>query len=171
MLFALTNNGGRLLNITHCNGYIQTENGDMVSKLKRTVYGTSSPPADQRSYRHLFAPNAKMSPGTYRLVFQAFYQNKEQEQYFVTVYNETVQFVPAPPVPLDTKVFLAVGAGLLLAIIAFFLSGSKGGTAPPKTAAKSKLSDSGRSSQKPANEWLEDTLAGSENQGAKKKKA
>lgn len=135
LLVSLANLGPKMFNVTKINGIVQdVKTGEKLANFTRRMYGDPLGPREQRSFRYPFVPSKKLSPGEYRLVFSAFYNNRDKEPFSTVVYNETNVLVPGPrePVPMPDMGTVAMGAAaVLLAVFAYTsFSGSSGSKAP-----------------------------------------
>lgn len=138
LVFALTNARGRMVTVTHAAGVVESaETGEEIAKMRKTVFNTSLAMGTQQTYRHLFVPSMRLSPGEYRLVFKAYFRNRDMERYEVTVLTETLQLEPAPAEPIDVRVFYAAAAGGVLLLVVAALSSRGGGKKPSGAHAKS----------------------------------
>merc|ERR1719353_1639405 len=164
LLVSLANLGSKMFNVTKINGQLSdVRTGTAVANFTRRMYGDSLGPREQRSFRYPFVPSRKLSPGEYRVVFSAFYSNRNKEPFSTVVYNETNVLVPGPPEPSELPLLnIAAGIAVVLGLAVAYTQ------LAPAMAPKTKSDDS-----RPADEvsqWLPknvDTMAGS----PKKKKA
>ena len=176
LVFALTNARGRMITVTHAAGVVESaETGEVIAKMRKTVFNTSLAMGSQQTYRYLFVPSMRLSPGEYRLVFKAYFRNRDMARYEVTVLTETLQLELAPAEPTDVRVLYAAAAGGVLLLVVAILSSRGGGKKPSGAHVKSTKAGGASKKAKDAatggNEWLAETLAGSEASPVKKRKA
>lgn len=167
LLCALANTGPKMFNVTAIEGYLA--DAATGKRLKgegfpRFEYGEPLGPREQRTFRYAFTPDAELAPKEYRLIFKAYYADREKDVFSDIIYNDTAQLVPPPADRAALLLYGAVGLGGLLVLAAGSQlikgSGAPAGARPSKKAA-GKTPDSSDS------EWLDDTCVSF---GAAKKK-
>lgn len=163
LLTALSNQGSRMYNVTDIDGYLlEASSSKKLEVFKKRTYGEPLNPREQRSFRYNFAPSAERKLGEYRLVFSAYYTNKEKDPFMDVVFNETIQLVAAPVSDEDMmRMLMYVVAGavpLLLGALFIFCCKSKAAE-PASSKAKAGTKDS---KDVTSNEWLQNTSAASQ---------
>ena len=163
-----------MFNVTHIEGELQDAkgSGEVLISLGRTDYGQSLGPKEQRSFRFPMALGAEEKLGEYTLVARVYYMNREKEPFVTLAVNDGAELVPPLPTgDLARMVQIGLGvAGVLVLVVivvkALFggASSGSGGAAEKKAARKTAKGEGG------SNEWLQGTLAGSENRSPKKTK-
>jgi len=149
LLVSLANLGSKMFNVTKINGQLSdVRTGKALANFTRRMYGDPLGPREQRSFRYQFVPNKKLSPGEYRIVFSAFYSNRDKEPFSTVVYNETNVLVPGPPEPSELPLLnIAMGVAAALAIAIAYTQFSSAPT------AKSAQSGDTRPAEE-ATQWL-----------------
>ena len=168
LLCALANTGPKMFNVTAIDGYLaDTATGKRLKGegFPRVEYGEPLGPREQRTFRYAFTPDAELASKEYRLIFKAYYADREKDVFSDIIYNDTAQLVPPPADRGALLLYGAVGLGGLLVLAAGSQlikgpSGAPAGAKPSKKAA-GKTPDSSDS------EWLDDTCVSF---GAAKKK-
>jgi len=166
LLVALSNLGPKMFNVSAASGTLSSEDGKVLQQFAKQQYGDPLGPREQRSVLFGFTPSEETSPGTYKLEFKIFYNNRDNDQFVDTVFNETVELVPKPlSMEATLRVVKFVGGGLMLLLLLPMMFRSRGGKPKAEKAkADAKSTSSGD------DEWLAATLAGTENQLKKRKK-
>jgi hypothetical protein len=171
LLVALSNLGSRMYNVTNIDGYLlEAASGKKLEVFKKQTYGEALNPREQRSFRYAFGPSAERTLGDYRLIFSAYYTNKDKDPFMDVVYNETAQLVAAPVSDEDMMMLYAAAVAVPLLLVALCMFCCKASSAE---AASSKAAKSGAKDSKDAisNEWLQNTSAASEGKVKKAKRA
>lgn len=148
LLVALANSGPKMFNVTKINGIVSdVTTGKILANFTRRMYGEPLGPREQRSFRYPFVPNKKLSPGEYRMIFSAFYSNRDKQPFSTIVYNETNLLVPGPPEKSDLPLAqIAIGVAVVLGLAVAYSSFA------PSVAAKNNAVDT-RSVEGPS-QWL-----------------
>ena len=123
-------------------------------------------PREQRTFRYVFTPDAELKPKEYRLIFKAYYADREKDVFSDVIYNDTAQLVPPPADHGALLLYGAVGLGGLLVVAAGASLAKSPGAAPGAKQSKKaagKAADGGKSDS----EWLDETCLSF---GAAKKK-
>jgi hypothetical protein len=169
LLVSLSNLGGKMFNVTSIDGYVaDAATGEKVKGFAKQQYGEPLGPREQRSFQYLFTPDGELKTGSYRLVFKAYFQNRDKDRFLDVVYNETAELVPAPISNDDFMMMVGVGVSagvLVLALAGLFLVPGKKASSSKKGGKEKAAKNSGVQ-----DEWLEGTCA-TASPGKKKKKA
>lgn len=97
LLVALSNLGPKMFNVSAASGTLSSEDGKVLQQFAKQQYGDPLGPREQRSVLFGFTPSEETSPGTYKLEFKIFYNNRDNDQFVDTVFNETVELVRSTP--------------------------------------------------------------------------
>lgn len=173
LLVALSNSGPKGFNVSHIEGKLLTLAGKKAKDLPTYSYGQTLSAREQRSFRYPLPLDAETPLGEYTLVAQVYYNSmKEKDPFVATVYNETIELVPALPDKGAQLLLLQMAVGgtagvLFLIFIARTLFGGASGSAGK---ASKKASGSEKVDKAAGNEWLSGTLAHTEGREQKKAK-
>ena len=175
---ALANSGSSMFNVSHIEGELMDAEGKtIVLSLGKTEYGQSLGPREQRSFRFPMPLDAEQKLGDYTLVARAFYNKRDKSPFVSAVVNDSVELVPPLPTADLMKMLqlglVGVASLSIFALAAKLLFGggaSSAGSEKKAAAKKAAAAAAGNGGGAPANEWLKDTLAGSENKSPKKAK-
>ena len=116
--------------------------------------------------RYPFSISAEQPLGEARLVLSVHYANREKDKFTDVVFNEIVELVPQPPAKVDPMVLAAAGGAALLLLLIVGCAGLRRGSRSPGAGAKKSKA----ASPVAGNEWLADTLAGTEGRPARARK-
>merc|ERR1712087_817689 len=144
-------------------GYLlEASSGKKLEIFEKQTYGEALNPREQRSFRYAFGPSAERKLGDYRLVFSAYYSNKEKDPFMDVVFNETTQLVAAPVSDEDMIMMYTAAGAVPLLLGAVYLLCCKSSAEPASAKAANDA---------PANEWLQNTSASSDGKVRKAKRA
>ena len=169
LLVALANAGSKMFNVSTIDGYAEDAAGTRLQNFTVRHYGDPLGPREQRSVRYVFTPKKELGLGAFKLTFAIHYNDKAKDRFGGPVLTSSVTLVAAPVNPMDSdlvKYGAPAGGGLVVLLLLYSLvgGGKKGGA--KKGEAKAAAAAEG------GNEWLKDTLAGTEGRkqkGSKKK--
>jgi hypothetical protein len=169
MLASLANSGGKMFNVSAIEGVLENEDGVTLQKFKRWEYGEPLGPREQRSFRYPFKIDGEIAPGSYKMGFKVYYNNRDKDPFLSEVYNETTELIPEPPSYEARMRMIQLGAGGLavLLLVGLLMSLMPGGKPAKSGSKEAKPKPAKATSQE--DEWLKDTLAGSEGTVPKKK--
>lgn len=176
LLVALTNSGSKMFNVTHIEGELMDADGKLtVLSLPKYDYGQSLGPREQRSFRFPMELDAEQKLGEYTLVARIYYATRDKQPFVTAVVHDVVELVPPLPTgELMKKLQLGVGVAGVLALVALvgkaLLGGGSSPAAGEKKSARKAAAAAPSGGGEPVNEWLKDTLAGSENKSPRKAK-